>query len=86
MAVIARAGFSKLSLASTARVTGTSSLVVAVSGAMSATGARVIVAVSVSVSGVPVPVLPPSLVVIVSVTEPLASATGVKTGVAELAR
>ena len=86
IAVIVRAGFSKLSLARTARVTGTSSLVAAVSAAMSATGAITIVLVSVSVSGVPVPVLPPSLVSIVSVTGPLASATGVKMGAAELAR
>ena len=86
MAVTVRPAFSKLSLASTARVTGTSSLVEAESGAMSATGAMVMVRASVSVSGVPVPVLPPSLVVIVSVTRPLASATGVKTGAATLAR
>ncbi|GJD54112.1 hypothetical protein OPKNFCMD_6896 [Methylobacterium crusticola] len=85
-AVMVRAGFSKLSLASTASVTGVSSGVLAESPAMSATGAMAIVLVSVSVSGVPVPVLPPSFVVIVSVTAPLASATGVKTGAEAEAR
>ncbi|GJD50809.1 hypothetical protein OPKNFCMD_3555 [Methylobacterium crusticola] len=82
-AVMVRAGFSKLSLARTARVTGVSSGVLAASLAMSATGAMTIVLASVSVSGAPAPVLPPSFVVIVSVTVPLKSAgLWVKTGAA----
>ena len=69
---------------------GVSSLTVKAAGRVltgaSLTGARVMVLVSRSVSGPPAPVLPPSLVSIVSVTGPLALAAGVKTGAAAEAR